>query len=273
MLDVLHVEHPDCVVSISSGVLREYREYERSVTTLVDAAVKPKVAAYVTNIRRRLDQLAPDAAVLRHEEQRWRAECGRGRAPADHHDAVRPGRRRPGRRAHRPVPPGFDRILTCDGGGTSTDVTVVIDGEPALTTEGTVGEYPSKIPMIDVVTGGRRRRLDRLAVPGGLAQGRPPVGRRRPGPDVLPPAAARSRPSPTRTSCWPDPPAPARRGDPALPAEAARGGLEDPRRGSPQPLPRGGRDRDPGDLGLEPGGQRAAPGHRGPRASTSGTSR
>jgi N-methylhydantoinase A len=50
------------VVSISSEVLREYREYERSVTTLVDAAVKPKVAAYVTNIRTRLDEIAPGAA-------------------------------------------------------------------------------------------------------------------------------------------------------------------------------------------------------------------
>jgi N-methylhydantoinase A len=49
---------------------------------------------------------------------------------------------------------GFPQVVTCDGGGTSTDVTVVIDGQPALTTEGTVGAYPSKIPMIDVVTVG-----------------------------------------------------------------------------------------------------------------------
>ena len=49
---------------------------------------------------------------------------------------------------------GFDKVLTCDGGGTSTDVSVVLDGEPTLTTEGTVGAYPSKIPMIDVVTVG-----------------------------------------------------------------------------------------------------------------------
>ena len=49
---------------------------------------------------------------------------------------------------------GFDRVLTSDGGGTSTDVSVVIDGEPTLTTEGSVGAYPSKIPMIDVVTVG-----------------------------------------------------------------------------------------------------------------------
>ena len=75
---------------------------------------------------------------------------------------------------------GFDRVLTCDGGGTSTDVSVVVDGEPTLTTEGSVGAFPSKIPMIDVVTVGRRRRLDRLAVAGGRAQGRAAVGRRRP---------------------------------------------------------------------------------------------
>jgi N-methylhydantoinase A len=49
---------------------------------------------------------------------------------------------------------GFDQVVTLDGGGTSTDVTVVVDGAPALTTEGRVGVYPSKIPMIDVVTVG-----------------------------------------------------------------------------------------------------------------------
>jgi N-methylhydantoinase A len=45
-------------------------------------------------------------------------------------------------------------VITLDGGGTSTDVAVVLDGEPTLTTEGTVGRYPSKIPMIDIVTVG-----------------------------------------------------------------------------------------------------------------------
>jgi N-methylhydantoinase A len=49
---------------------------------------------------------------------------------------------------------GFDRVLTCDGGGTSTDVSVVLDGEPTMTTEGRIGAFPSKIPMIDVVTVG-----------------------------------------------------------------------------------------------------------------------
>ncbi len=57
MREVLRREHPDAVVSISSEVLREYREYERSMTTLVDAAVKPSVSRYVSNLDDRLAQL------------------------------------------------------------------------------------------------------------------------------------------------------------------------------------------------------------------------
>src|SRR4051794_27938143 len=53
MRAVLAEEHPDAVVSLSSQVLREYREYERAMTTLVDAAVKPRLSAYVSNIKGR----------------------------------------------------------------------------------------------------------------------------------------------------------------------------------------------------------------------------
>jgi N-methylhydantoinase A len=153
MLEVIEAEHPGCIVSLSSEVLREYREYERSVTTLVDAAVKPKVAAYVTNIRTRLDEIAPgvpfyvmksNGGVLSAAEVVHQPITTMLSGPA----AGALGAALIGGTA------GFDRILTCDGGGTSTDVTVVIDGEPALTTEGSVGDYPSKIPMIDVVTVG-----------------------------------------------------------------------------------------------------------------------
>ncbi|MGY1826643.1 hydantoinase/oxoprolinase family protein [Blastococcus sp. SYSU DS0541] len=153
MLQVIREEHPGAVVSISSQVLREYREYERSVTTLVDAAVKPKVAAYVTNIRTRLDEIAPGVPFYVMKSNGGVLSAGEvvhqpittmlsGPAAGALGAALIAGTA------------GFDRVLTCDGGGTSTDVTVVIDGEPALTTEGSVGDYPSKIPMIDVVTVG-----------------------------------------------------------------------------------------------------------------------
>ncbi|RBY88760.1 hydantoinase/oxoprolinase family protein [Blastococcus sp. TF02A-26] len=153
MLEVLREELPGAVVSLSSEVLREYREYERSVTTLVDAAVKPRVGAYVTNIRRRLDEIAPgvpfyvmksNGGVLSAEEVVHQPITTMLSGPA----AGALGA------ALIAGAAGFDRVLTCDGGGTSTDVTVVVDGEPTLTTEGSVGAYPSKIPMIDVVTVG-----------------------------------------------------------------------------------------------------------------------
>ena len=58
MREVLSEVHPEATVSISSEVLREYREYERSVTTLVDAAVKPNIRRYVENIAHRLAEYA-----------------------------------------------------------------------------------------------------------------------------------------------------------------------------------------------------------------------
>ncbi len=153
MREILAEEHPEAVVSISSDVLREYREYERSMTTLVDAAVKPTMARYVDNIRHRLDDVAPgvpfyvmksNGGVLSADEVVRQPITTVLSGPAA-------GALGAALVAHRA---GFSKVLTLDGGGTSTDVAVVLDGEPTLTTEGTVGSFPSKIPMIDVVTVG-----------------------------------------------------------------------------------------------------------------------
>src|SRR6185437_10382809 len=57
MAAVLAREHPNAVISLSSQVLPEYREYERSMTTLVDAAVKPRVSRYLASIAERLEQV------------------------------------------------------------------------------------------------------------------------------------------------------------------------------------------------------------------------
>jgi N-methylhydantoinase A len=150
MREVLRREHPDAVVSLSHEVLREYREYERSVTTLVDAAVKPAIGRYVARIAERLGAVPlyvmtsnggvlsasevvdqPITTVLSGPAAGALGAAFVARASAEHPD-----------------------VITLDGGGTSTDVAVVLGGEPTLTTEGTVGRYPSKIPMIDIVTVG-----------------------------------------------------------------------------------------------------------------------
>ncbi len=149
MREVLRREHPEATVSVSHEVLREYREYERTVTTLVDAAVKPAIRGYVANIARRLGDvpfsvMQSNGGVLSAAEVVHQpiTTVLSGPAAGVLGAALVAGTA------------GVGRVLTCDGGGTSTDVSVVVDGRPALTTEGTIGAYPSKIPMIDVVTVG-----------------------------------------------------------------------------------------------------------------------
>ncbi|MGS0684849.1 hydantoinase/oxoprolinase family protein [Nakamurella sp. GG22] len=154
MADVLAREYPEAVVSLSSEVLPEYREYERAMTTLIDAAVKPTVARYVSGIARRLAELdgrsipfsimQSNGGVLSAEHVVRRPISTVLSGPA----AGALGAATIADRA------GYDAVLTCDGGGTSTDVTVIMNSQPSLTTEGAVGPFPAKIPMIDVVTVG-----------------------------------------------------------------------------------------------------------------------
>jgi N-methylhydantoinase A len=159
MRDVLLREHPEATVSISSEVLREYREYERSITTLVDAAVKPNIRRYVENIARRLAEYATADGEPRDVPfYVMKSNGGVLSASEVVHQPITTVLSGPAAGALGAAlvatTAGVDKVLTCDGGGTSTDVTVVVNGQPALTTEGTVGAYPSKIPMIDVVTVG-----------------------------------------------------------------------------------------------------------------------
>src|SRR5690606_15816265 len=150
MREVLAREHPEAVVSISSEVLREYREYERSVTTLVDASVKPTMRRYIANLSQRLGRgfsvMKSNGGVLSAAEVVNQPITTVLSGPA----AGALGAALIARTA------GHPSVIALDGGGTSTDVAVAIDGEPSLTTEGTIGRYPCKIPMIDIVTVGAR---------------------------------------------------------------------------------------------------------------------
>jgi N-methylhydantoinase A len=154
MARVLAREHPAAVVSLSSRVLPEYREYERSMTTLVDAAVKPRVARYLAAIAGHLDDLRSGGVPLHVMTSSGGVATAAeviGRPIATVLSGPAAGAVGAAMIAQHA---GIVSVLTCDGGGTSTDVAVVVGGEPALTTEGTVGAYPAKVPMVDLVTVG-----------------------------------------------------------------------------------------------------------------------
>ncbi len=259
MREILAEVHPSAVVSLSSDVLREYREYERAMTTLVDAAVKPRVSAYVARLRRELDAFT-------------------GRAVPFHVMTSNGGVLSAGEAARQPVTTvlsgpaagalgaalvskaaGYQRVLTLDGGGTSTDVSVVLHGEPTLTTEGSVGAYPCKVPMIDIVTVGAGGGSIAWLSPEGALK----VGPRSAGADPGPLCYGRGGTEPTVTDAHlvlGRIPPHLLGGEVPLDPPAARDGLGRPRREA-RPGPAGGGGRDPRDLGLEPG-QRAAPGDR-----------
>jgi N-methylhydantoinase A len=199
MREVLRAEHPDCAVSISSDVLREYREYERSVTTLVDAFVKPKVSHYIAGIKSRLDDFTssngdggvPFYVMKSNGGVMSAGEIGEqpittilsGPAAGVLGAALTAGMAK------------FESVLTLDAGGTSTDVSVVRASEPTMTTEGAVGRFPVKVPMVDVVTVGTGGgSIAWLAPDGGLK-----VGPRSAGADPGPLCYGRGGTEPTTT--------------------------------------------------------------------------
>ena len=153
--ELIAEEYPDASVSISSRVLREYREYERSVTTLVDAFVKSKVVRYIDGIQAQLDRLrdgTPPAFYIMKSNGGVISAAAVGTQPIT---TVLSGPAAGALGAAELTGhAGFERVLALDGGGTSTDVTVVEGAVPALTTEGSVGRHPTKVPMIDIVTVG-----------------------------------------------------------------------------------------------------------------------
>ena len=94
---------------------------------------------------------------------------------------------------------GRPNLIGVDMGGTSFDVSLVVDGRPDVTTETALEGLPLLMPIVDIHTDRRRRRLARVR--GGRRSAR--RARRAPAPTPGPRAtgeAAPSRPSPTRTS-------------------------------------------------------------------------
>jgi N-methylhydantoinase A len=195
MRDVLADEHPDCTVSLSSDVLSEYREYERAVTTLVDAFVKPKVAAYARSIHERLPAHRPPFYIMKSNGGVIAgSEVGEkpittilsGPAAGTLGAALVAGQA------------GFDRVITLDGGGTSTDVAVITGRRPSLTTEGSVGRFAVKVPMVDVITVGTGGGSIAWVSPEGTLK----VGPRSAGADPGPVCYARGGTEPTTTDAF-----------------------------------------------------------------------
>ena len=158
---------------------------------------------------------------------------------------------------------GFSRVITLDGGGTSTDVAVISDGRPSLTTEGSVGRFAVKVPMVDVVTVGTGGGSIAWVSPEGTLKVGPRSAGASPGPACYPDGGS----EPTTTDAFlllGHIPEHLLGGEIPLDRVRRRGRLRAAGRGG-RPRRRGVRGRRARDRRLEPG-ERDPPGHRQARA-------
>ena len=136
-------------VSASHRILPEYREYERWATTVVNAYVTPKMAAYLEHLESGL----PAPASLRIMQSNGGSISARAASAVAVQTILSgPAAGVIGAQAVAAAS-GHTRVITFDMGGTSTDV-ALIDGAVARTHESLVGDLPVRLPVLDIHTVG-----------------------------------------------------------------------------------------------------------------------
>ena len=145
---------PGLPISISSEVVPEMQEYERTETTVVNSYVRPEVARYVNNLQSALsDRLGDDTQL-----SILRSDGGLASSRAAAESPVNLLMSGPAGGVTGALffctKAGFSNILTFDMGGTSTDVALIQNGRARVRRETIVGDVRVRAPSVDVRTVG-----------------------------------------------------------------------------------------------------------------------
>jgi N-methylhydantoinase A len=147
---ILSAELPGVPLTLSSHLLPEYREYERTATCTLNAYVAPPVSRYLTKLRERLPQ---------HQIRVLQSSGGAIEIETAAREAARLVLSGPAggvvgalavARTAEAAPP---RLLTFDMGGTSTDV-ALCDGDLPVSSENSIAGLPLRLPALDIHTVG-----------------------------------------------------------------------------------------------------------------------
>jgi N-methylhydantoinase A len=149
--EILRAELPGLAVTISTDVLPVVREYERSLTTVLNATVMPGVTTYVGRLEQRLDEVKVAAPLLLMKSNGGVAGAAAIRQAPALTALSGPAAGVVGARAIAAAC-GIEDLITVDIGGTSADICLIKDGKIGLTQHGKVGEWPLSLPMVDMVT-------------------------------------------------------------------------------------------------------------------------
>ena len=147
------MEYPECALSLSCEVLPEYREYERAITTLVDAFVKPHMGTYLRRINEELGPGLREKPFLVMQSSGGVISSAQVVNKPITTALSGPAAGALGSAVVAKIA-GFENVVTLDAGGTSTDLCLIEGGAPKITNGGSVGPFPVRIPMIDITTVG-----------------------------------------------------------------------------------------------------------------------
>ncbi|HYS74674.1 MAG TPA: hydantoinase/oxoprolinase family protein, partial [Burkholderiales bacterium] len=145
---------PAAYVSLSHEILREYREFERMSTTVVNAYIGPKVGGYVKSLKSSLAEVGfrGDLTVMQSNGGVMTPEVATER-PVTMMESGPVGGIIASARVGRAM--GFPNAISFDMGGTTAKASLIRDSEPAMAPGYYVGGYssghPVMVPVIDVV--------------------------------------------------------------------------------------------------------------------------
>lgn len=142
---------PDVALALSHRITREFREFERASTTTLSAYVQPVIARYLQRFSERLSEggFAGRFSIMQSNGGRLPAEAMADSAVGALLSGPAAGVIGAARQAARA---GERNLITLDMGGTSTDVSVVTDGQPQLTQEYSIDGLPIRLPLVDIQT-------------------------------------------------------------------------------------------------------------------------
>ncbi|EMA54469.1 hydantoinase/oxoprolinase family protein [Halococcus thailandensis] len=144
----------DAHVSVSHEVLAEFREYERTATTVADAYVTPAIDSYIGRLESRAEELGVPAPRV------MQSNGGIADPTTVRENAVTTVLSGPaaGVVGAETTATGqaddLEGLITFDMGGTSSDVSLVRDGDVERTTDATIDGRPIGVPMVDLTTVG-----------------------------------------------------------------------------------------------------------------------
>lgn len=149
--ELIKREFPEIYISISSHICPEFREYERTGTTVLNAYLMPVTSKYLKNLRGKLGEkgVTTPLRIMQSNGGLMRAEDIE-EAPVNTLLSGPVGGVVGGIKIAAAL--GLRNIITIDMGGTSTDISLIQDGNIELITESEIAYNPVKVPQVNINT-------------------------------------------------------------------------------------------------------------------------